>query len=114
VTPDNIPRNLRNFIETRTIVHRIRIYSVPIRPEELLPRIYLTQLPEKGARYIVGRVSRRNVPKLEALRALQADASDLERMEELLSSLGIGNTNKVHAPAALKVNPCQSQSGTFI
>jgi hypothetical protein len=30
---------------------------------------------------------------LEALRALQADASELERIEELLSSLGIGNTN---------------------
>jgi hypothetical protein len=114
VAPDNIPLNLRNFIETRTIVHRIRIYSVPIRPEELFPRIYLTQLPEKGARYIVGRVSRRNVPKLEALRALQADASDLERIEELLSSLGIGNANKAHAPAALKVNRFQSQSGMFI
>jgi len=54
------------------------------------------------------------VPKLEALRALQADASDLERIEELLSSLGIGNANKAHAPAALKVNRFQSQSGMFI
>jgi hypothetical protein len=41
---------------------------------------------------------------LEALEALQADASELERIEELLSSLGIGNTNKVHA--RYSVRPC--------
>jgi hypothetical protein len=41
---------------------------------------------------------------LEALRALQADASDLERIGELLSTLGIGNTNKVHA--RYSVRPC--------
>jgi hypothetical protein len=41
---------------------------------------------------------------LEALRALQADASELERIEELLSSLGVGSTNKVHA--RYSVRPC--------
>jgi hypothetical protein len=42
---------------------------------------------------------------LEALRALQADASDLERIEELLSSLGIGNTNRVHARYGVRPGP---------
>jgi hypothetical protein len=42
---------------------------------------------------------------LEALRALQADASDLERIEELLRSLGIGNTNKVHARYSIRTCP---------
>jgi hypothetical protein len=42
---------------------------------------------------------------LEALEALQADASELERIEELLSSLGIGNTNKVHARYSVRTCP---------
>jgi hypothetical protein len=42
---------------------------------------------------------------LIALEALQADASDLERIEELLRSLGIGNTNKVHARYSIRTCP---------
>jgi hypothetical protein len=42
---------------------------------------------------------------LRALEALQADASELERIEELLSSLGIGNTNKVHARYSVRTCP---------
>jgi len=42
---------------------------------------------------------------LEALRALQAHSSDLERIEELLSSLGIGNTNKVYARYSVRTCP---------
>ena len=42
---------------------------------------------------------------LEALTALQADASELERIEEFLSSIGIGNTNKVHARYSVRTCP---------
>jgi hypothetical protein len=42
---------------------------------------------------------------LRALEALQADASELERIEELLSSLGIGNTSKVHTRYSVRACP---------
>ena len=42
---------------------------------------------------------------LQAPEALQADASDLERIEELLISLGVRNTDKVQARYSVSTCP---------